>query len=209
MTAATATLRPRDRTSGLQAVSRTTWIDLAVLTVLSGLSIAGFEPAFGPYNYLLAAIGGLVVGTAAALVCFLFRITIVPTIAIALGGYVLFGTAFAMPAQGIGGVIPSLTSLAGMFQGAVFGWADIVTLQTPVEAPPYIAVVPYFATWLVALISVTVAVRWLPRTKRTALRSSVLVLPALVLYFAGIIIGTSEPYFAGIRGVAFAVIALV
>jgi transglutaminase-like putative cysteine protease len=208
MTATTAT-GAQSGARGLRMVSATTWIDLAVLTVLSALSIAGFEPAFGPYNYLLAAVGGLIVGTAAALGSYLLRLGVVSSIAVALGAYLVFGTVFAMPGQSIAGFIPTGTSLAGMFQGAVFGWADIVTLQTPVEAPPYIAVVPYFATVLVAVVSVTVALRWLPTRRRTAARASVLIIPALVLYLAGIIIGTSEPYFAGVRGIAFAGIALV
>ncbi len=208
MTATTVTSAP-SRFVGLRRLSRTSWVDVAVLTTLSLLAIAGFEPAFGPYNYLLAGVGGLVVGTLVALGCYLFRLGIVPTFAIALAAYLLFGTPLTMPAEAILGVLPSGTSLAGLFQGAVFGWPDIVTLQTPVEAPAYIAVVPYFATWLVALVSVSVACRWLPGKRRTAGRASLLLIPAAVLYLAGILIGTSEPYLAGVRGVAFAGIALV
>jgi transglutaminase-like putative cysteine protease len=207
-TGATTVTRGRG-THSLRRLDRETWIDLAVLTVLSLIAVLGFEPAFGPYNYLLAGIGGLVIGTAAALAGYLFRFSVVSTVAIALGAYFLFGSPLSMPASAIGGVIPSLTSLAGLVQGAVFGWPDIVTLQTPVEAPPYIAVVPYFASWLIALVAVSVLCRWLPRKKRTPLRAGILLIPAVVLYLAGILIGTSQPYFAGVRGIAFAGIALV
>ncbi len=197
------------RLAGLRTLSRTSQVDAAVLTALSLLAIAGFEPAFGPYNYLLAGVGGLVVGTLVALACSLFRVGVVPTAAIALAAYLLFGTPLTMPAEAILGVLPSGASLAGLLQGAVFGWPDIVTLQTPVEAPAYIAVVPYFATWLVALVSVSIACRWLPGKRRTAGRAGLLLIPAAVLYLAGILIGTAEPYLAGIRGVAFAGVALV
>ena len=90
----------------------------------------------------------------------------------------------------------------------MYGWADIVTIGTPVEAPYYVAVVPYFAAWLVALVGTMLATRWLPR-RRTALRSSVLLIGPVVLYLSGILLGTDEAYLAGVRGVAFAVVALV
>ena len=194
---------------GLRALTATVWVDVAVLTVLNALAIAGFEPAFGPYNYLVAGIAGLLVGTAAALAGVLLRLGVLWTVIIAIAAYFLIGSAATMPAQSIGGVVPTGTSLAGLVQGAVFGWADIVTLQTPVEAPAYIAVVPYFATWLAALLCVSLACRWLPRRTRTPLRSAVLLVPPVVLYVAGILLGTAEPYLAALRGVAFAAIALV
>jgi transglutaminase-like putative cysteine protease len=209
-TTATTTATGRGGIGGaLAAVSRNTWIDLAVVSVLSLVAIVGFEPAFGPYNYLLAAFGGLIVGTVAALGCYLLRISVLPTVLVALLLYFVFGSPLTMPAHTIAGVLPSGMSLAGLVQGAVFGWSDIVTLQTPVQAPAYIAVVPYFATWLVSLLCVSLALRWLPRKPRTPLRASVLLIAPAALYLAGILLGTSEAYLAGVRGVAFASIALV
>jgi hypothetical protein len=209
MSATTATRTLRGRIGGLRMPTPTTWVDIAVLTALSTLAIAGFEPAFGPYNYLLAGVGGLVVGTLVALACTVFRVAVVSTVAIAFAAYLLVGPALTMPSESLGGVIPTLASLLGQLQGAVFGWSDIVTLQTPVEAPPYIAVVPYFATFLVSVVGVSIACRWLPRVKRTALRASALLIPLLVLYVAGILIGTATPFYAGVRGIAFAGVALV
>jgi hypothetical protein len=207
MTATTATAAAGQR--GIRAISRTTWVDLGVLTALSVISVLGFEPAFGPYNYLLAGLGGLLVGTLAVVGSYLFRLGVVTTVIVAIAAYLVFGSALTMPAQSIAGVVPTGTSLAGLLQGAVFGWGDIVTLTTPVEAPAYIAVVPYFATWLVAVVSVSLTCRWLPTRKRTVGRAGLLLIPAVVLYLAGILIGTNQAYYAGVRGVAFAGIALV
>ena len=209
MSATTLTRVTGGRAARLRMLTTTTWVDVAVLTVLSLLAIAGFEPAFGPYNYLLAGVGGLVIGTLVALACAVFPLSVVPTVAIAFAAYLLVGPALTMPSESLGGVVPTLTSLMGQLQGAVFGWSDIVTLQTPVEAPPYIAVVPYFATFMVSVVSVSIACRWLPRAKRTPLRASVLLIPLLVLYLAGILIGTAAPFYAGVRGITFAGVALV
>ena len=124
-------------------------------------------------------------------------------------GYFLIGPAVAVPSQTIAGFIPTLQSLASLAIGTVYGWADLLTLSTPVGAPVYIAVVPFAATWIVALVSTLLATRWLARRPRTAWRFAVAIAPAFVLYLAGILLGTQEAYQAGVRGVAFAVLALV
>lgn len=189
-------------------LSRASLTDLGVLSLLSLLGIVGLESSFGSLNFLLAAIGGVLVGTAAAVVGTVWRLGVLPTIAVALAAYFAFGTPFAMPNEGFFVVVPTLTSLAGLALGAVYGWADIVTIGAPVEAPYYLAVLPYFAAWVVALVGTMLALRWLP-ARRTTLRAAVLLIGPILLYVAAILLGTDEPFFAGIRGVAFAAIALV
>src|SRR5690606_11457889 len=100
-------------------------------------------------------------------------------------------------------------SLSSLAIGAVFGWSDIVTLRTPIGAPEYITVVPYVATWLVALVSTTLAIRWLSSRPRSAWRFGIALIGPFAIYLASILIGTDDPYLAGIRGVTFAVLALV
>lgn len=182
--------------------------DLLVLSLLSLLGILGYETSFGDLNFLVAAIAGLVVGTLAAVAGAVWRLGVLTTVLVAIAAYFVLGSPFTMPETAIFGFLPSLASLAGLAYGAVFGWADIVTIGTPVEAPYYIAALPYFAAWLVSLVGAMLATRWLAR-RRTALRASVLVIGPALLYLSGILLGTDEAYFAGVRGVAFAVIALV
>ncbi|WP_431247228.1 hypothetical protein [Leifsonia xyli] len=214
MTATTgATRRGPAETSGptlLDRLPATTWVDVAVLTGLALLAVVGFEPAFGHYAFAQAALGGIVVGGGIALLGRLFRLSWPLTVVLALAGYFLFGTPLALPGQALYGVLPSLDSLSGLVLGAVFGWSDAVTLQAPLEAPPYVAVVPYVAGWLVSLVSVTLAVRWLPGIRRpSAGRAAVLLTGPAVLLLAAILLGTRDPFFAGIRGVLFAAVSLV
>jgi len=189
-------------------LSRTVVSDILVLSLLSLLGIAGYETAFGDLNFLIAAIAGLAVGTLAAVAGSAWRLGVVTTVLLAMAGYVLVGTSVTMPDAALFAVLPSLEGLTGLVIGPVYGWADIVTIGTPVEAPYYVAVVPYFAAWLVALVGTMLATRWLPR-RRTALRASVMLVGPVVLYLSGILLGTDEAYLAGVRGIAFAVVALV
>ena len=198
-----------EKKSGIRSVNGRAWADIAVLLALTVLGIIGFEPSFGGYSFLLAGLGGLVVGAATGILASVFRLSLASTVLAAVVGYFLFGTALAVPQQALLVVLPSLQSLSSLAIGAVYGWADIVTLRTPIGAPEYIAVIPFVATWLVALVSTTLATRWLSTRPRAAWRFAVALIGPAGIYLASILIGTEDPYQAGIRGTTFAVLALV
>ena len=177
--------------------------------VLSLIGIWGFAPAFGERGYLLAGFGGVLIGTGAGYLAHRFRLNAFVTALAAIVVYFVLGSALAMPGYAFFGVLPTLTTLRGLALGAVFGWADIVTLAAPVGAPDYITVLPYAAGWLVGLVSAVLVMRWMPRHDRTPGRLAVLLIGPLVLYVMGVLIGTQTPFLASVRGIAFAVIALI
>jgi len=197
------------RPAGLRWPTPRVWFDLAVLTVLAAVGVLGFEPAFGGYGFLLAGLGGLLVGTATGILTAAFRLGPILTALAAVIAYFLLGTAFAVPQLGIAGVLPTLNSLVNIAFGSVFGWADLVTLATPVGAPQYIAVVPYAAAWIVAIIGSTLACRWLVARPRTPWRFAIALAAPIALYVASVLLGTDEPFQAGIRGIVFGVLALI
>ncbi len=186
-----------------------TWIDVSVVLVLCVLGVIGFEPPFGGFGFLLAGVGGLVVGAAVAVVAGMLRLDAIATTIGVVIAYFLLGSAFAVPGQAILGFLPSLQSLASLAIGAVYGWADIVTLQTPIGAPEYITVVPWISTFVVAFVATTLAVRWLPRHPASAWRRGVTLTGPVALYLAAILTGTDTPFLAGVRGISFAALALV
>ncbi|QTX04443.1 transglutaminase-like domain-containing protein [Agromyces archimandritae] len=192
----------------MRRIAARSWVDLGVLAVLSITGILGYATAFGTMNFLLAAAGGLLIGTAAAVAGSLFRLDVLTTTLIGIAAYFLFGGAFALPATTIAVVVPSLDTFAMLAIGAVFGWADIVTIGAPVEAPHYVAAVPLAAAWVVSLVGSMLALRWLPK-KRTPWRTSLLVIGPGLLYLSGILLGTDEPVLAGVRGLVFAVLSLI
>ena len=197
------------RGPGRLPITGRTWTDVAVLLVLVLLGVIGFEPSFGGYGFLVAGLGGLALGAATGILAAVFRLNVLLTVLAAVVGYFLFGSALAVQGQAIAGFLPSLQSLASLAVGSVYGWADIVTLRTPIGAPEYIAVVPYFASWIVALVSTSLATRWIAQKPRTAWRFGIALIGPVALYVAGILIGTDEPYEAGLRGVVFAILALI
>lgn len=189
-------------------MSARNWVDLAVVLALGLLAVIGFAPTFGGSSFLLAGIGGLLAGAIGAVIGRVLRLGPLTSALAALLVYFLLGSPFAMPNQAIAVVVPSLDTMAGLVVGAVYGWADILTLTTPVAAPDYIAVVPYVAAWLTAFLSATLALRWLPRSPRSPVARSVVLLPILTLYVGGVLLGTDEPFLAVGRGALLVVISI-
>jgi transglutaminase-like putative cysteine protease len=195
--------------SYLPQLTMTSWVDVATLLLLATIAMVGLGSAFDSTDYLIAGLGGLVVGALAALVAQRLRLSLLLTVAVAVGAYFLLGSAFALPRDAFFGFVPTPDTLASLSIGAVYGWADILTLRAPVSLPDYVTAVPYLAGWLVAFVSITLATRWLPRHPRTAWRSALLLLAPVALYLTGVLLGTDEAYFAAVRGITFACVALI
>ncbi|WP_213815756.1 transglutaminase family protein [Glaciihabitans sp. dw_435] len=193
----------------MHPIARRTWIDTAVILGLGIIAMFGFGTAFDSPVYLLAGIGGLLVGAFAALLSYRLGFGALLTVGVGIIAYYLFGSAFALSSQALFGFLPSLNSLSSLTIGAAYGWADILTLRAPVALPDYVTAVPYVTGWLISLVAVTLAARWLPTRPRTAWRAGILLIGPVVIYLAGILLGTEQPYFAALRGIAFAAIALV
>ena len=183
-------------------------VDAVVPLLLAAIGVVGLATSFHDLGWLLAGAGGLAVGALAALAAKALRLGAPLTVALALVAYLLFGSALAVPEQAIAAVVPSIESVASLGVGAVWGWADVLTLRAPVELPDYVTVVPYVSAWVVGLVGTTLATRWLPR-RRTAPRAALLLVGPALLYVGSILLGTREPFHPGVRGLLFAALALV
>jgi len=210
VTAATASMAARPApVRGAALLPAAALLDAAAVVVLVAIAALGFQPLYGGIVFVLPALGGLLVGSAAPLAGRLLRAPLVTTIALGIGGYFLFGSAFAMPAQALFGVVPTAETLTGLVRGAVFGWSDAVTLTTPLEAPPYVGVVAYAACWAAALIGGSVVAHWAPKPGTDSpVRRAVAVTPPLALLIGTILLGTHHVFLGGVRGVAFTAVAL-
>jgi transglutaminase-like putative cysteine protease len=200
----------RPTSAGLGArADRRSLIDLAVVALLLVIALLGFAPVLVGGWFVVAAIAGLLVGVASGWLSRVFGLSAILTALLAVVLYFLVGTPAAIPGQAILGVLPSLGSLRGLALGAVFGWADVLTLGAPAAAPDYLLVLPYVSAWLAGLVTAVLALRWLPRGTRSLGRVAVLLIAPTILYAATVVIGTDDPFWPVVRGTAFAVVALV
>ena len=201
-------LRPRNnaparRRSGF-ADGQPGWhyaLDAGALTVLLGLGVFGFSLSFGgdPY-YLAAGFGGILLGLGVAAAKVHYRLGVLFTTALAVGAYLVFGTALAVPEASIAGVLPSFESLRTLLAGVVFAWKDMLTVGVPVGTAGGTLIVPFLSSLLTALAAGLLT--WRLKSPYWPL------LPVLVLFVTGIAFSTNAGFFTVERGISLTVIAI-
>ncbi|MCC2659480.1 MAG: transglutaminase [Arthrobacter sp.] len=178
-----------------------TALDAGALTVLLGLGVLGFALSFGgdPY-YLLAGFGGIILGLAVAALNAHHRLGLLITTALALGAYLVLGSALAVPEAAIAGVIPSPESLRTLLLGVVFSWKDMLTVGVPVGTAGGVLIVPFLSSLIAALVAGILA--WRIRSPYWPL------LPVLVLFVTGIAFSTNAGFLTAERGMALTVVGI-
>ncbi|MDP5228331.1 MULTISPECIES: transglutaminase domain-containing protein [Arthrobacter] len=176
--------------------------DAVVLFVLLGLGILGLHLSYGgDPRYLLAGLGGIVLGLGLAALSHRFRLGVLATSGTGLLAYFLFGSALATPAEALFGVLPSLDSLKTLLLGIVFSWKDMLTVGVPVGVSEDLLVVPFLAGLLCALAAGLLT--WRAKNSLWPL------LPVGVLFVVGVAFSTSANFITVPRGVALGALALV
>jgi hypothetical protein len=174
--------------------------DAGVVLVLSLLSLLTLGPAFGGVGYLVAGLGGAVLGTLIGFSGWRLGWNIVIVAAVTILVYLLFGGPLAAPGTTLFGVIPTLDTVRTIVLGIVFSWKDALTLVVPVGQFDGTLVVPFLS----ALVATVLATSFALRLKH----SSWALLPLTALFVVGIAFGTREAAFPVVQGLLFAGIAL-
>lgn len=169
-------------------------LDAGVLLVLLGLGVLGFGPAYGGAPaFLVAGLGGVVLGLAVAGASVLWRLGLISTVGLSALVYLLFGSAMAAPRESTAGFVPTFDSLRGLVLGVMFSWKEMLTLAAPVGTSVNVLVVPYLSALVCAIVAGTIA--WRTRVPYAA------VLPVLALFLTSIVFGTAQPLVPVVRGV--------
>ncbi len=148
-----ATARPRRRPLALGV------LDATVLVGVLALVLAPLLEVYGGNAALPAIVGGLVLGSALALVGAWLRWTAITVVAAALVTYALAGGALAAPSTTVAGVVPTSATVVGLARGAVTSWAQVVTLQPPLGSGGTMLVAALLLAFVGSLAAVAVAVR--------------------------------------------------
>lgn len=176
-------------------------VDFGALTVLLLLGVLGFSLSFGgDPSYLLAGLGGVLLGLGIAVLNAHLRLGMLITTAMALGTYLLFGSALAVPDSAVLGFLPSLDSLRTLLLGVVFAWKDMLTVGVPVGTANGMLIVPFLSSLLTALAAGLLT--WRLKSPYWPL------LPVLVLFVTGIAFSTNAGFLNVERGVSLAIVSI-
>ncbi|MBO0980897.1 transglutaminase domain-containing protein [Microbacterium sp. SD291] len=177
------------------------WIlDLGIAASLVLVAIAGFWPTFAGPAYLPAAVGGLVIGLAIAAVSAWRRWGILIVTGLTVAAYFVFGGALALAHTTIAGVVPTLETLQGLALGTVTSWKQLLTTVAPVSAADGHLIVPFLLSLVISVLTASFGLR-LPHVAWA-------LLPAGFMLILVIALGTPEPAFPVIQGIAFAVFSI-
>jgi hypothetical protein len=190
----------RPRSGPLNLDARTIAIDAIALGGLGALGIFGFNTAYGGTRYFLAGVVGLVAGTALAILGARKRLGVLVMAVLMMVVYFVVGTAVVAPRTTVAGFIPTPDSLAALMDGAVAGWAKLLTSLPPVGDSANLLAVPFLCGLLCGVLSLTVSLR----TRRPLFA---ILFPTAVLVL-GILFGTDRPASLLLQGAVFAVVAL-
>lgn len=174
-------------------------LDLGASALMLGVGIAGFWPTFGGPVYLVAALGGLVLGLAIAAVGAWRRWGVLVLAAATIVVYFVLGTAFALSQYGIAAVIPSLDSLRRLALGVVTAWKELLTTVAPVGTDDGHLLVPFLLTLVAAVLTASLALRARPAAWALA--------PAAVYLGVQIALGTAQAAAPLAQGIVFALVA--
>lgn len=175
-------------------------MNVAALVLMLGLGVLGFGPVFGGTDYLIAGLGGLVLGLAVALIGSRLRWGTLIVAAATTLTYFVFGGALALRPSTIAGVVPTLDTLRELALGVVFSWKQLLTVEAPVAGFEALLIVPFLATLIAAVLAGSFALRL--RQPAYAL------LPVAALFTVSIGFGTHDAVLPLVRGIVLAVIAI-
>ncbi len=191
----------RRRETGLRQPWSHVGIDVVVLLTLLALGMLGFHATFGgDPRYLVAGLGGIVLGLGIALASAHWRLNAWMTAGLAVVGYVLFGSTLAAPLEAAAGFLPSLPALQVLALGPVTTWKDILTVAAPVGVHGGMLVAPYLSGLLTALAAGLVA--WRVRQPYWT------VLPVTVMFVIGIMFGTKDAPMPLLRGTVLVMVTV-
>lgn len=170
-------------------------MDAALLAGLCVLGLYGFGNTYGGSRYFLAGVIGLALGLVIAWWGAHRRQPLIVVVAATSLAFFLFGGAAVASTQAYAGILPSPGAIADLVDGAIQGWARLLTMSPPVGATANLLVIPYLCGMVAGVVSLSVALR----TRHPALALPV---PVAVLVLS-ILFGTMRPASLVLQGTLF------
>ena len=180
--------------------SRDDLVDLGFTALLVGLALWGFRTVFFGWEWVLAAVGGLVLGLLVAHVVTAFRLPSIVTMLGLAAAYLVLGGPLAVRDHLVAGVFPSGRTIRDLASTSVHGWKRLLTLLPPVDATVSLLALPLLVGLVGAAVTYTVA--------RRRAHGYAVVVPPLVALALTIVLGTLEPASLLAQGVAFGLAAV-
>lgn len=168
--------------------------------MLTSLALFGFGQAYGGSRYFLAGAAGMVVGGAVAWWGASARQPLIVVTAATVVAFFLFGGAAAVPDVALAGILPGPAAAGALIDGAIQGWARLLTTYPPVGTAANLLVIPYLCGVVSGVLALSIAAR--------TRRPTVAVLVPFAVLVLSILFGTKQPASLLLQGALFGVVAI-
>jgi len=159
----------------------------AMMWLATAIAATALWPVYESAAFLLMLGVTTAVASALAIIGSVFRF---PAHLVALSGvlaYVVLGVPLAVPGEARYGVLPTLSGLADLGFGTIFGWKQLLTITLPVGSYESLLVPAFVLVLATVLVGLSVALR--TRVAELA------VIAPVTLFIAGIILGSTTAFF--------------
>jgi len=175
-------------------------VDAGAVTLMLAAALAGFYPVYGGFGFVRAALGGLVLGLAVALIGTVVRLSAPLCLGVGALAYLAFAPALGL--AGTPGVawFPNAVGLRASVTGLVGVWSDFLTAPPPVGVFSELALAPY----LIALTGAAVAASLAWRLTRPAFA----LIPLAAALGAVAALGTNQPAWPLAQALTMALVGL-
>ncbi|WP_423917681.1 transglutaminaseTgpA domain-containing protein [Frigoribacterium sp. 2-23] len=144
-----------------------------------------FWPVYASAEFVVLVVVTLVVGAAISVAGAVLRLSSFTVLLTTLVAYVILGVPLAIPSRALFGALPTLDGLRELLVGTALSWTQLVTVTLPVGSYQSL-LVPVFVLVLVGtVVGLSVALR--------SRRGELAVIPPIVVFVAGIVLGPAEP----------------
>ncbi|MEZ3160512.1 transglutaminase-like domain-containing protein [Microbacterium sp. BWT-B31] len=133
--------------------------DAVAMAALTLVALAPAYPAFATADFWVAAVIGVALGTAIAVVGALLRWHVLVVAAVAVVAYFVFGSVAALRDTAPFGAAPTLDGLATLAVGVVHAWKQVLTLPDPLDGFDRLLVAPYLAALVASVLAASLALR--------------------------------------------------
>lgn len=134
-------------------------VDAVALIVLLLVGVWGFDPIFDGTGFLIAGIGGVLLGAAVAILAAWRRWGFPLIFVVAFTLYLLLGGALALRSTTASGGIPTFDSIQALLAGLVTSWKDLLTVAVPTTGVEEVLLVPFICALVCSTIAVSLGLR--------------------------------------------------
>jgi hypothetical protein len=126
-----------------------------------GLALAALAlwPIYRSPQLVIMVIAATVLGSAIAIFGAVFRWSAPVVLGVSFVVFLLFGVPLAVPSEATMGLFPSSEGIVDLLSGVALGWKQLLTISIPVGAYESLLVPFYALIFVVAVVSLTIALR--------------------------------------------------